>query len=120
MGSNGVSSVPDALLDKIVDFPDHTRYERLKPITDFRRDPGEARILYTCRRVGEYESNAPSFSPPDHGNEDEFVMKVKVQYAGCSIPFKVRRLTKNSEFQHIRQKDHRSHRLVRATVPLRS
>lgn len=61
----------DKLLDKVVEFDDGQRFERLKPMTNFRKDDGVARILYRCRRV------------PDSAAESEegemFVMKVKVQ-----------------------------------------
>ncbi|KAI7533232.1 hypothetical protein KC331_g13169 [Hortaea werneckii] len=58
-------AVPDSFLAKTIDF-NGTRYERLEPITDFRRDPCEARILYTCRMI----------SPQ---NVEELILKVKVQ-----------------------------------------
>lgn len=60
----------DALLEKVVTFKDGSRYERLKPMTNFRKDEGEARIVYRCRRVS-YDSQQV---------EETFVMKVKVQY----------------------------------------
>ncbi|RMY42220.1 hypothetical protein D0864_16139 [Hortaea werneckii] len=58
-------AVPDSFLAKTIDF-NGTQYERLEPITDFRKDPCEARILYTCRMV----------SQP---NDQEYILKVKVQ-----------------------------------------
>merc|ERR1712070_84806 len=58
-------AVSDSFLSKIIDI-NGTQYERLHPITDFRRDPCEARILYTCREI-----NNPK--------NDEYVLKVKVQ-----------------------------------------
>ncbi|KAI7301035.1 hypothetical protein KC315_g16876 [Hortaea werneckii] len=58
-------AVSDSFLSKIIDI-NGTQYERLHPITDFRRDPCEARILYTCR-----ETNDPK--------NDEYILKVKVQ-----------------------------------------
>ncbi|RMY98505.1 hypothetical protein D0860_08497 [Hortaea werneckii] len=58
-------AVPDSFLAKSIDFSG-TQYERLEPTTDFRRDPCEARILYTCRMI----------SQPDEG---EYMLKVKVQ-----------------------------------------
>ncbi|GAB1744636.1 hypothetical protein NU219Hw_g2032t1 [Hortaea werneckii] len=57
-------AVPDTFLAKTIDF-NGTQYERLEPITDFRRDPCEARILYTCRMI----------SPQ---NAEELILKVKV------------------------------------------
>lgn len=42
----------DRLLDPIVDFPEvDSAFERIRPITDFRKDDNEARILYICRRI---------------------------------------------------------------------
>ncbi|KAI7277799.1 hypothetical protein KC345_g6400 [Hortaea werneckii] len=58
-------AVPDSFLAKSIDF-NGTQYERLEPITDFRRDPCEARILYTCRM-----GNQPI--------DQEYILKVKVQ-----------------------------------------
>ena len=69
---DGVSGDPDIFLDKIVEFQDGSQFERLERMTDFRKDPGEARVLYLCRRIdGEFE-----------GKNHEFVMKVKVQWPG--------------------------------------
>ena len=68
---NGATSGdPEAFIDKTIEFPDGSKFERLAPITDFRKDPGEARMLYTCRQVA-----------PDHNNK-EFVLKVKAQWPG--------------------------------------
>jgi len=58
-------AVPDSFLAKTIDF-NGTQYERLEPITDFRRDPCEARILYTCRMIGQQ-------------NDKQYILKVKVQ-----------------------------------------
>ena len=58
-------AIPDSFLAKTIDF-NGTQIERLEPITDFRRDPCEARILCTCRMI----------SPQD---AEEFILKVKVQ-----------------------------------------
>jgi hypothetical protein len=52
MAPNGTETTvidPEDFLDKLVEFPDGNSFERTRPITDYRRDPGEARILYTCR-----------------------------------------------------------------------
>ncbi|KAH7323477.1 hypothetical protein BKA65DRAFT_598089 [Rhexocercosporidium sp. MPI-PUGE-AT-0058] len=62
----------DALLEKVVSFEDGSRYERLQPVTNFRKDDGVARILYLCRRKSEGSSQN------EQGNE-EYIMKVKVQ-----------------------------------------
>ena len=72
--TNGTPSCnPDDFLDEIVDFPDGSRFERLKPITDFRKDPGEARILYMCKRIDPEEKSS---------SEELLVMKVKAQWPG--------------------------------------
>lgn len=60
-------------IDKIVEFPDGSSFELLKPLATYRSChdgiPAEARIVLTCRRTdGE--------SAPDH----EYVMKIKIQY----------------------------------------
>jgi len=65
---------PDSFLAQVIHFDDGTSYERLRPITDYRRDPGEARILYICRKV-ESVRNVPLPSSQDA----EYVMKIKVQ-----------------------------------------
>ena len=42
----------DCILDAVVEFPDlNAAFERIRPITNFRKDDDEARILYLCRRV---------------------------------------------------------------------
>lgn len=66
---------PDKFLVRIVEL-NGIRYERAEPITDYRRDPGEARILYLCHLV--------SSERPDARLDEGYVMKVKVQYACCS------------------------------------
>ena len=65
----------DAILEKVVTFEDGSQYERLKPMTNFRKDDGVARILYRCRRVS-HESRQ------NEQVDETFVMKVKVQYVG--------------------------------------
>lgn len=70
MASRGLTEGnADALLEKIVTFEDGSRYERLKPMTNFRKDDGEARIVYQCRRVLDESQQV----------YEAFVMKVKVQ-----------------------------------------
>ncbi|XMA14634.1 hypothetical protein WAI453_007425 [Rhynchosporium graminicola] len=64
----------DGILDKVQVFDDGSRYERLRPITDFRKDIGVARILYLCRR----DPNGVN-STEDEEAEETLVMKVKVQ-----------------------------------------
>lgn len=82
-GVNGVDAVPasnaDDFVDKIISgFPDGNVYERIRPITDLRKDPGEGRILYICNR-----------QPPDaelgsmsHSAMEKLVLKVKAQWPG--------------------------------------
>lgn len=69
MASRGLESTttgdPNAFLPESVDF-DGTTYQRLGAITDFRRDPGEARILYSCRLKGDRD-------------EHNYILKVKAQ-----------------------------------------
>lgn len=64
---------PEDFLERIIEFPDGTRFKRLEAITDFRKDPGEARILYKCRRMDPTSPNP---------NEEILVMKVKAQWPG--------------------------------------
>ncbi|KAK0320644.1 telomerase inhibitor [Friedmanniomyces endolithicus] len=71
----GSAPDPEVFLDRVVDL-DHSRYERLTAMTDYRRDPGEARILYLCRRLV-----AGGSSMTETGSEETFVMKIKIQYA---------------------------------------
>ncbi|KAK4897550.1 hypothetical protein LTR27_004694 [Elasticomyces elasticus] len=68
MDSNTGPADPETFLDRVVNI-DGKSYERLEPMTDYRRDPGEARILYLCRP-----------NPEDDAKSNETcVMKVKVQ-----------------------------------------
>ena len=62
----------DRLLEPIVDFSEiNAVFERIRPLTDFRKDDAEARILYVCRRIkGEHDE--------DRG-DDLYVLKCKVQ-----------------------------------------
>jgi len=71
----GSAPDPEAFLDRVLDF-DGNYYERLIAMTDYRRDPGEARILYLCRRL---VAGGASMVVTD--SEETFVMKVKIQYA---------------------------------------
>ena len=57
------SGNPDDFLENVVEFPDGSRFERLEAITDFRKDPGEARILYLCRRVDPNASDSTPMAP---------------------------------------------------------
>ena len=69
----------DRLLDAVVEFPDiNASFERIRPITNFRKDDHEARILYLCRRVdlGGQEVNGTVQGTKD---ENLFVLKCKVQ-----------------------------------------
>ena len=75
MAPSGLSEKDaDAILDKVVTFPDGSRYERLEPMTNFRKDEGIARILYCCRRE-------PHLLAPNDKADEIFVMKIKFQYA---------------------------------------
>lgn len=77
--ANGDSAAGgEDLVDKMIDFPDGNKYERLQPLTDLRKDPGEGRILYICNR-----------QPPDaelgsisHSAMEKHVLKVKAQWPG--------------------------------------
>jgi len=68
---------PETFLDSIVSFPDGSTYERLRPITDYRRDPGEARILFICKRKCIHDSRSGIATSED---DRELIMKIKVQY----------------------------------------
>lgn len=65
----------DRILDPVVEFPEiNAVFERVRPITDFRKDDEEARVLFLCRRV-----------KPDgqqlngDGKDDLYILKCKVQ-----------------------------------------
>lgn len=65
----------DGLLDRVVVFPEiNAAFERIRPITDFRKDDNEARILYICRRVKPDGQNGNV-----DGAEDLYILKCKVQ-----------------------------------------
>ncbi|KAH7407468.1 hypothetical protein BKA64DRAFT_721277 [Cadophora sp. MPI-SDFR-AT-0126] len=73
MAPSGLSEAgADAILEKVVTFPDGLHYERLEPMTNFRRDNGIARILYRCRRKLDASSQIEQV-------DETFVMKVKFQ-----------------------------------------
>ncbi|KAK5720234.1 hypothetical protein LTR15_007507 [Elasticomyces elasticus] len=69
MDSTGLAN-PEAFLERVIAINGKS-YERLEPMTDYRRDPGEARILYLCRPNSEDGTKS----------DDLCVMKVKVQSA---------------------------------------
>lgn len=73
--NNAPSGNPEDFLNDVIEFPDGSRFERLHAITDFRKDPGEARILYECRRVD------ASDAADDH-QDQTYIMKVKAQWPG--------------------------------------
>lgn len=70
------SGDPEDFLDKVVEFPDGSAFERLRPLTDLRKDPGEGRILYICKRI----KGQPTPQEPAMG--EELVMKIKAQWPG--------------------------------------
>ena len=74
----------DRLLDPIIEFPEiNTAFERLRPITDFRKDDTEARVLYICRRRRLKQDVVDDARR--NGDEDElYVLKCKVQ---CVLVF---------------------------------
>lgn len=76
MEANGEpSGNPEDFLERIVEFPGGTQFERLEAITDFRKDPGEARILYLCWQ----KKPGPDLSEREN---ETFVMKIKAQWPG--------------------------------------
>lgn len=69
----------DRLLDAVVDFPDlGAAFERVRPLTDFRKDDAEARVLYICRRT-QPDGVAGNGNDLTDMNDDLFVLKCKVQ-----------------------------------------
>jgi len=60
-------------LDKVVEFADGNAYELLNSLATYRSchdgTPAEARMVLTCRHC---QGNSPS--------EDEYVVKIKIQY----------------------------------------
>jgi hypothetical protein len=73
---NSPSGNPEDFLDKIIRFPDGSQFQRLHAISDFRKDPGEARILYECRRID------PSSTNGDGQGDQTYILKVKAQWPG--------------------------------------
>lgn len=66
----------ERLLDPILHFPEmNMAFERLRPITDFRKDDAEARVLYVCRRIQPSSVN----DGQKDGKDELFVLKCKVQ-----------------------------------------
>jgi len=79
--SGTLPSVTETLLENPLVI-DGSHFELIRPITDFRRDPNEARILYICRKV----SNAATCDAThreEGSQDDEYVVKIKVQYVIC-------------------------------------
>lgn len=69
----------DSLIDKVVQFPEiNASFERIKSITDFRRDETEARILYICRPVQPGAEDSGYNSSEDDSRES-FILKCKIQ-----------------------------------------
>ncbi|PPJ59369.1 hypothetical protein CBER1_11708 [Cercospora berteroae] len=80
MGNQGLTvQDAEALLDAVVDFPDiNARFERVRPITNFRKDDSEARILYICRKLPHADGTLSNGSS-DAEDSQLFVLKCKVQ-----------------------------------------
>ena len=83
MATDGVNGAPtgkpDDFVEKTVEFPDGSIFERIRPLTDLRKDPGEGRIIYVCKRT------AGKPRPDEVINQDhsgELVMKIKAQWPG--------------------------------------
>lgn len=70
----------DLLLDPIIEFPEiNAAFERVRPITDFRKDDAEARVLYICRRITP-DGQATNGDSGQPDREKLYVLKCKVQY----------------------------------------
>ncbi|KAI5365217.1 hypothetical protein Slin15195_G047540 [Septoria linicola] len=71
----------DELLDKVVEFPEiDAKFERVRPITDFRKDDYEARVLYICRRLPSSSSSDDESQDNAKASQEElFILKCKVQ-----------------------------------------
>lgn len=66
----------ERLLDSVVEFPEiESAFERIRPITDFRKDDNEARILYLCRRV---QVDATKETIEDK-SRNLYILKCKIQ-----------------------------------------
>lgn len=74
----------ESLLDEVITFDDDRCFRRLAPITDFRKDRDEARILFLCSR--EMNDQATNASHQELEQQQEYVMKVKFQYITVFIP----------------------------------
>jgi hypothetical protein len=68
----------DRLLEPIVEFENGLLFERIRPITDFRKDDTEARILYICRRLDPDTQTGGGLGQADN-KDDLFILKCKVQ-----------------------------------------
>jgi hypothetical protein len=69
----------DRLLEPIVDFPEvGALFERIRPLTDFRKDDDCARVLYVCRRIKADGLEVKGENQED-GTDDLYVLKCKVQ-----------------------------------------
>ena len=69
----------DRLLEPVVDLPDvDAVFERVRPITDFRKDDNEARILYICRRI-DAKGGLSNGEVPQDKKDDLYILKCKVQ-----------------------------------------
>ncbi|CAK4034618.1 Hypothetical predicted protein [Lecanosticta acicola] len=68
----------DHLLEPNVTVPGvEAVFERVRAMTDFRKDDVEARVLFICRRRGAGGSNASNSSGED--GDDLYILKCKVQ-----------------------------------------
>lgn len=87
MGSttNGTSIThednPEDFVDKVVEFPDGSVFERLESITDLRKDPGEGRVLYVCKQIKDADTPENNASHTSKSG-DILVMKIKAQWPG--------------------------------------
>lgn len=70
----------DAMLNKVIHFPDGLSFERRAAMTDLRRDSEEARILYSCRRGLPPPDSIANGTAEHPTTQDEYVMKIKIQY----------------------------------------
>lgn len=71
-----MSAVED-LLEHVIEFADNASFERLRPITELRKDRDEARRLYFCRKYVPHRAEEHLHIAAEP--EEEFVMKVKFQ-----------------------------------------
>ena len=72
-------------LSRTVNFPEDVSYELLNPLTNFKSchdgTPVEARILFACRQSSSSGSTSQTVT-----NDDERIMKIKVQIPTTSNP----------------------------------